>query len=214
MKNYYSHLYKHAHFNFRELSILISLALASALPWSIFTIAPPRLSNFQLYSYGMYFSASSLLSKPGIASFGGFFVIFWAALAHRIIRKKYAAIITSLFAASFVLLIDYQDYSVWSANELPWHAILGIVGFSMIGLLMESKVSSSISKTMVRGGLGSLSFFLLDGTLPPFSWAYLGTNIDYWLYPNYLVFWSLYVLRSFVLGCMGVYLASLVAKRL
>ena len=85
-----------SYFSVKELSTIGLFALLSSLINFTFPIK----------------HITEIFNIPGPASgmciFGGIIFVFWICLAHRIIKKRYSAILTSVFISAFCLFFSPQ----------------------------------------------------------------------------------------------------------
>ena len=124
----------------------------------------------------------------GMAIFGGFTFVFWIVLSYKLIKKKFAGIVTSLLVASFCLLI-----SPWYGVITPvWFSIYGILSLLAIGIFSELK-------SFVGGGIGNLACLLI-------TWIALAIHTGTSNYSPVLA------ILAFISGCIGHVLADLISK--
>ncbi|MBW1612761.1 MAG: hypothetical protein JRJ57_02040 [Deltaproteobacteria bacterium] len=177
-----------SYFTLSEWVIIILLAVVSAL---LNTYIPIK-------SIIEYFGISG--PAAGMALFGGFIFVLWISLACLIIKKKSSGIITSIFIASFCLLI-HPWYGIVSPM---WFSIYGIVGLLSMGILIEFTDSRSFWLAMLGGGLGNVTCLVI-------TWLAIGIHTDTWI-P--LEFGLLLMLAALISGSAGILLAYGINKRL
>lgn len=177
-----------SYFTVSEWIIIVLLALVSAL---INTFVP--IKNIVEY-FGI------LVPAAGMALFGGFIFVLWISLACRLIKKKYSGIITSVFIASFCLLI-YPWYGVVSPM---WFSIYGIVGLLSMGILIELTYSRSPWLAILGGGLGNLTCLVI-------TWVAIGIHTDTWI-P--LDFGLILMFAALISGSAGILLVYGIHKKL
>ena len=129
----------------------------------------------------------------GMALLGGFIFVFWVAMAHTIIKKKYAAVVTSLLIASFCLLIA-PWYGILSP---PWFSIYGVIALLSMGVVVELTGDASKLKGVIGGGMGNLSCLGI-------TWMAIGVYAGVWVPSKYA---PILVLAAFVSGSIGALIA-------
>ena len=134
-----------SYFTLREWTIIVALALASAL------------MNTYLPIKGVmeYFDIPG--PAAGMALFGGIIFVLWICLAHQITKKKYAGIITAVFIASVCLLLRPW----YGVVEPSWFSIYGIIGLLCVGVIVELMEARSSRWSIFGGGLGNLSCLVI-----------------------------------------------------
>ncbi|NQE04648.1 hypothetical protein C5S32_02145 [ANME-1 cluster archaeon GoMg1] len=181
---------KKTYFDVYELGTIALFALGSAL---LNTYLPIKAFTQWLGVPG---------PAAGMALLGGFIFVFWVALAHAIIKKKYAGIVTSLLIASFCLLI-----APWYGVVSPiWFGVYAIVALLSMGIFVELTASESASKSKFRGvtggGLGNVACLWI-------TWIAIGVHAGAWAPPKYV---PILILAAFVSGCVGSLMAYWVTK--
>ena len=170
-----------SYFTLREWTIIISLALVSAL---INTYIPIR-------SITGHFGIPG--PAAGMALLGGVIFVLWISLACQITRKKYSGIVTSIIIASICLLI-HPWYGVISPS---WFSIYGIVGLGFMGAVIEL-MSKSYWRSIIGGGLGTLACLLI-------TWIAIGFHTGTWVPKEWIPF---LVLGAIVSGGVGILIAQ------
>ena len=172
---------KKPYFDAYELLTMVVCAFASAL----------------LNTYLPIKSFTAYLGIPGpaagMALLGGFIFVFWVALAHAIIKKKYAAIVTSLLIASFCLLIA-PWYGILSPQ---WFSIYGVIALLSMGMFVELTGVASKLKGVIGGGLGNLACLGI-------TWIAIGVYAGVWVPSKYA---PILMLAAFVSGSIGALIA-------
>ena len=172
---------KKPYFDAYELLTMVLFAFASAL----------------LNTYLPIKSFTAYLGIPGpaagMALLGGFIFVFWVALAHAIIKRKYAAIVTSLLIASFCLLIA-PWYGILSPQ---WFSIYGVIALLSMGMFVELTGVASKLKGVIGGGLGNLSCLGI-------TWIAIGVYAGVWVPSKYA---PILMLAAFVSGSIGALIA-------
>ena len=181
---------KKSYFDVYELGTIALFALGSAL---LNTYLPIKAFTQWLGVPG---------PAAGMALLGGFIFVFWVALAHAIIKKKYAGIVTSLLIASFCLLI-----APWYGIVSPiWFGVYAIVALLSMGIFVELTASESASKSKFRsvtgGGLGNVACLGI-------TWVAIGVHAGAWAPPKYV---PIIILAAFVSGCVGSLMAYGITK--
>jgi len=166
-----------SYFTLREWTIIISLALVSAL---INTYIPIRSITQYLRIPG---------PAAGMALLGGVIFVLWISLARQITGKKYSGIVTSVIIASICLFI-HPWYGVVSPS---WFSLYGIVGLGCMGAIIEL-MSRSYWRSIIGGGLGSLSCLLI-------TWLAIGFHAGTWVPKEWAPFLILGAITS---GGIGV----------
>ncbi len=178
-----------SYFRTYELSLIFMFALASAV----------------LNTYLPIKSITAFLGIPGpaagMAFLGGFIFVFWVALAHDVIRKRYAGIITSMLIAAFCMLI-YPWYGVVSP---PWFGIYGVIALVLMGIIVEAAASTSESKYrgVIGGGTG-------NAVCLGITWFAIGVHTGIWIPPKWA---PVLIASAFGSGCVGSLIAYQVTKR-
>ncbi|MCK4476552.1 MAG: hypothetical protein KAU16_07475 [Methanophagales archaeon] len=177
---------KKAYFDVYELGMIALCAFASAM---LNTYLP--IKTFTEY-----------LSIPGpaagMALLGGFIFVFWVALAHAIIKKRYAGIVTSLLIASFCLLI-----APWYGVVSPiWFGVYGVIALLSMGIFVELTGAKSGFRGVIGGGIGNLACLGI-------TWVAIGVHAGVWVPPKYV---PILILAAFISGCVGSLIAHLIAK--
>lgn len=164
-----------SYFSVKELSTMGLFALLSSLINFTFPIK----------------HITEIFNIPGPASgmciFGGIIFVFWICLAHRIIKKRYSAILTSVFISAFCLF-----FSPWYGVVSPyWFGIFGVIALVAVGISVES------IRYPINGGIGNmLALSLTWIALAKYAKVYPPAN----LIPLLLVV-------SFLSGYLGAYLS-------
>jgi hypothetical protein len=129
-----------------------------------------------------------------MALFGGIIFVLWIYLAYRIIKKKYAGIITSIITACICLFIR-----PWYGIMDPfWFSIYGIIGLLSMGVIIEVMENRFSQSGMVGGGAGNLSCLII-------TWLAVGFHTGTWVpFPA----WLLLAIGAFVSGSIGVLIAQ------
>ena len=174
-----------SYFTLREWTIIISLALVSAL---INTYLPIR-------SITGHFGIPG--PAAGMALLGGVIFVLWISLAYQTTRKKYSGIITSIIIASICLLI-HPWYGVRSPS---WFSIYGVVGLGFMGAVIEL-MSRSYWRSIIGGGLGTLACLLI-------TWLAIGFHTGTWVPREWIPF---LVLGAIVSGGIGILIAQAIAR--
>jgi len=126
----------------------------------------------------------------GIALLGGIIFVFWIALAYKIIRKKYTAIVTALLIAAFCLLMR-----PWYGIITPeWFGIYAVIALLSMGISIEL-----IKRRFINGGLGNVLCLII-------TWIAIGIHTGIWAEP---IFATAMIIIGFISGCAGVFLAEL-----
>lgn len=171
-----------SYFEVRELLLIFLFALASAM---LNTYLPIKAFTEYLGIPG---------PAAGMALFGGFIFVFWVALAHAIIKKRYAGIVTSLLISSFCLLIN-----PWYGVISPiWFGIYGVIALLSMGIFVEL----TGAKRITGGGAGNLACLVI-------TWIAIGIHAGVWTQPKWA---PILILAAFVSGCLGSLMAYWVAK--
>ena len=178
---------KKSYFTLREWAIIASLALASAL---MNTYLPIK-------DITEYFGVPG--PAAGMALFGGVIFVLWVYLACRIIKKKYAGIITSVLIACTCLLIR-----PWYGIVDPsWFSIYGIIGLLSMGIIVELMETRFSRWSIFGGGLGNLSCLVI-------TWLAIGFHTDVWIALKASPF---LILCAFVSGSIGVLIVQGATRR-
>lgn len=177
-----------SYFTLSEWVIIVLLALASAL---INTYVPIK-------DIVEYFGIPG--PAAGMALFGGFIFVLWISLACRIIKKKSSGIITSVFIASFCLLI-HPWYGIVSPMLFSFYGIAGLLG---MGILIELTDSRSSWLAILGGGLANLICLVI-------TWLAIGIHTDTWI-P--LEFGLILMLAALISGGVGILLAYGISEKL
>lgn len=170
-----------SYFTLPEGVIIILLALASA---SINVYLPIK-------SIVKYFGIPG--PAAGMALFGGVIFVLWMSLACRIIKKKYTGIISSVFIASFCLLI-HPWYGVVSP---AWFGIYAFAGLLCMGVIVELMELKSTRLAIIGGGLGNLSCLII-------TWLAIGIHTSVWIPLEFALF---LIFGAIISGSLGVLLA-------
>lgn len=177
-----------SYFTLSEWVIIVLLALASAL---INTYVPIK-------DIVEYFGIPG--PAAGMALFGGFIFVLWISLACRIIKKKSSGIITSVFIASFCLLIH-----PWYGIVSPiWFSIYGIAGLLGIGILIELTDSRPSWLAILGGGLANLICLVI-------TWLAIGIHTQTWIPLEYGL---ILMLAALISGGVGILLAYGISEKL
>ncbi|ODS36092.1 hypothetical protein BEH94_07595 [Candidatus Altiarchaeales archaeon WOR_SM1_SCG] len=168
-----------SYFTVWELTVMLFFAATSAL---INTFLPIK-------------SITQTLGIPGpaagMALLGGIIFVFWIALAHSVIQKKYSAIVTALFTAAFCLLIH-----PWYGVIVPgWFGIYAVIALLSIGTSIEL-----INKKFINAGIGNSICLII-------TWLAIGFHTGIWIEP---IFAPVMLLVGFVSGCFGAFLANII----
>ena len=169
-----------SYFSLFEWAIIIILALASAL---INTYLPIK-------SITEYFGIPG--PAAGMALFGGVIFVLWISLAYRITRKKYSAIITSVFIA-FICLLIHPWYGI---TEPAWFSIYALAALLGVGVIIELTESRPSWLAILGGGLGNLSCLAI-------TWLAIGFHTGIWIPTGAAPF---LILGAIVSGSVGVLL--------
>jgi hypothetical protein len=172
---------KRSYFGLREWTIIVVVAVASAL----------------MNSYLPIKSITENLGIPGpaagMALFGGIIFVFWVSLAHQATGRKYSGIITSVLIAAFCLLI----HPWYGVTEPAWFGVYGIAGLVCLGVIIELTAFRSFWLRALGGGLGNLACLAV-------TWLAIGFHTDVWapaLFAPALAFGAV------VSGGIGIWLA-------
>lgn len=175
-----------SYFDVYELGMMALFALGSAL---LNTYLPIKTFTEYLGITG---------PAAGMALLGGFIFVFWVALAHAIIKKKYAGVVTSLLIASFCLLI-----APWYGVVSPiWFGVYGIIALLSMGIFVELTASKSGFKGAIGGGLGNLASLGI-------TWIAIGVHAGVWVPSKFA---PILMLSAFISGCVGSLIAYWIAK--
>jgi hypothetical protein len=177
-----------SYFTLSEWVIIVLLALASAL---INTYVPIK-------DIVEYFGIPG--PAAGMALFGGFIFVLWISLACRIIKKKSSGIITSVFIASFCLLI-HPWYGIVSPM---WFSFYGIAGLLGMGILVELTDSKSFWLAILGGGLGNLTCLVI-------TWLAIGIHTETWIPLEYGL---ILIIAALISGSAGILLAHGINEKL
>ena len=180
---------KKSYFDVYELGMIALCAFASAM---LNTYLP--IKTFMEY-LGIPGPAA------GMALLGGLIFVFWVALAHAIIKKKYAGIVTALLTASFCLLIA-PWYGIVSPIWFGVYAIVALLSMAVFVELTASESSKSRFRSVTGGGLGNVACLGI-------TWVAIGVHAGMWAPPKYV---PILILAAFVSGCVGSLVAHLIAK--
>jgi len=175
-----------AYFKVYEFSLILLFALASAM---LNTYLPIKTFSQWLGIPG---------PAAGMAFLGGFIFVFWVALAHAMIKRRYAGIITALFIAAFCLLI-HPWYEIVSP---PWFGIYGVIALLLMGLFVELIGSKSKFRVATGGGLGNLACLGI-------TWLAIGIHVGVWIPSKWA---PVLMLAAFVSGGVGSLIACWIAK--
>jgi len=170
-----------SYFTLREWTIIVALALASAL---MNTYLPIK-------SITEYFGIPG--PAAGMALFGGIIFVLWICLAYRITKRKYAGIITSVFIASICLLMRPW----YGVVDPSWFSIYGIIGLLCLGVIVELMEARSSRWSIFGGGLGNLSCLVI-------TWLAIGFHTEVWIPLTSAPF---FILIAIISGSMGVLIA-------
>jgi len=170
-----------SYFTLREWTIIISLALVSAL---INTYMPIK-------SITGHFGIPG--PAAGMALFGGVIFVLWISLAHQITGRRYSGVITSIIIASICLFI----HPWYGIVEPSWFSLYGIVGLGFMGAVIEL-MSRSYWRSIIGGGLGSLSCLLI-------TWLAIGFHAGTWVSKGWAPF---LILGAIISGGIGVLIAQ------
>lgn len=177
---------KKSYFDVYELGMIALFALGSAL---LNTYLPIKTFTEYLGIPG---------PAAGMALLGGFIFVFWVALAHAIIKKKYAGVVTSLLIASFCLLI-----APWYGVVSPiWFGVYGVIALLSLGIFVELTASKSGFKGAIGGGLGNLACLGI-------TWIAIGVHAGVWVPSKFA---PILMLAAFVSGCVGSLIAYWITK--
>ena len=170
-----------SYFTLREWVIIILLAVVSGL----------------INSYLPIKSITEHLGVPGpaagMALFGGLIFVLWVSLARQVTKKKYSGIITSVFIASFCLLI----HPWYGVVEPAWFSVYAIAALLCLGVIIELTESRSSWLAILGGGLGNLSGLVI-------TWLAIGFHTGVWIPLGFAPF---LILGAIVSGSVGVLLA-------
>lgn len=179
---------RRSYFSLPEWVIIILLALASAL---LNTYLPVK-------SITEYFGIPG--PAAGMALLGGVIFVLWISLACRITKKKYSAIITSVFIASICLLMG-----PWYGVVIPaWFSIYSLIGLLCMGVIVELTGYRSSWLAVVGGGLGNLACLGI-------TWLAIGFHTSMWILIEVVPFLALGAVIS---GSVGVLLARGISQLL
>jgi len=174
---------KKAYFTFHEWIIIILLALISAL---INSYIPIKEITLHIGIPG---------PAAGMALFGGFIFVLWISLALNIVKKKLSGIITSIFIASFCLLI-HPWYGIVSPS---WFSVYAIFALLSMGIIIELFNFYFYSlKTLFSGGVSNLSCLII-------TWLAIGIHTNRWIPYKYGIF---LVFIAFISGNIGLLLSN------
>ncbi len=177
---------KKSYFDVYELGMIALFALGSAL---LNTYLPIKTFTEYLGIPG---------PAAGMALLGGFIFVFWVALAHAIIKKKYAGVVTSLLIASFCLLI-----APWYGVVSPiWFGVYGVIALLSLGIFVELTASKSGFKGAIGGGLGNLACLGI-------TWIAIGVHAGVWVPSKFA---PILMLAAFVSGTIGALIAYWITK--
>ena len=177
-----------SYFTLSEWVIIVLLAVVSAL---INTYIPIK-------SIIEYFGIPG--PAAGMALFGGIIFVLWISLACRIIKKKSSGIITSVFIASFCLLI-HPWYGIVSPM---WFSFYGIAGLLGMGILIELTDSRSSWLAILGGGLANLICLVI-------TWLAIGIHTETWIPLEYGL---ILMLAALISGGVGILLAYGISEKL
>ena len=178
-------MYLKSYFEVYELSLMLLLALASAM---LNTYLPIKAFTQWLGVPG---------PAAGMAFLGGFIFVFWVALAHVIIKKRYAGIVTALLIASFCIIIT-PWYGIVSPIWFGGYAIAALVS---MGIIVELMASASKSRVVTGGGLGNVACLVI-------TWIAIGVHAGVWVPSKWA---PILILGAFVSGCVGSLMAYLLS---
>jgi hypothetical protein len=167
----------------------------SLFEWAVITIL--ALAGALINSYLPIKSITEHFGIPGpaagMALLGGVIFVLWIGLAYRVTRKKYSAIITSVFIA-FICLLIQPWYGV---VEPAWFSIYAIAALLGMGVIIELTESRPSWLAILGGGLGNL--FCLTVT-----WLAIGFHTGVWTASEFAPF---LILGAVVSGSVGALLA-------
>ena len=147
-----------SYFTLREWAIIVLMALSSAL---MNTYLPIK-------SITEHFTIPG--PAAGMALFGGIIFVLWICIAYRIIRKKYAGIITSVLIACVCLFVR-----PWYGVVDPyWFSVYGVIGLLFMGVVVELVETRSSNWGIFGGGLGNLSCLVV-------TWLAIGFHTGVWI---------------------------------
>lgn len=175
-----------SYFTLREWIIIILLAVAGGLINSYLPIK----------SITEYFGIPG--PAAGMALFGGVIFVLWISLAGQVTKKRYSGIITSVFIASFCLLVRPW----YGVIEPAYFSIYGIVGLLSMGTIVELTGLRSSWLGILGGGLGNLSCLII-------TWLAIGGHTGVWI-P--LEFVPSLIFGAIVSGGVGVLLARGISR--
>ncbi|MCK4733793.1 MAG: hypothetical protein KAT65_15165 [Methanophagales archaeon] len=168
-----------SYFTVRELAVMVVLASSSAL---VNGYLPIKVITEALSIPG---------PAAGMALLGGIIFVFWIALAYEIIRRKYTAMVTALFIASFCLLMR-----PWYGVIVPeWFGVYAVIALLFMGLSIEL-----IKKRFINGGVGNVLCLII-------TWVAIGVHTGIWIEP---IFAPVMIVIGFISGGVGVFLAEVV----
>ena len=170
-----------SYFTLREWTIIISLALVSAL---INTYTPIK-------SITGHFGIPG--PAAGMALLGGVIFVLWISLARQITGKKYSGIATSVIIASICLFI----HPWYGVRDPSWFSFYGIVGLACMGAIIEF-MPRSYWRGVVGGGLGNLCCLVI-------TWAAIGVHADTWIPKEWAPF---LILGAIISGGIGALIAK------
>ena len=170
-----------SYFNLTEWTIILGMALASAL---LNTYFPSKEIVLDLGVPG---------PAAGMALLGGLIFVFWIYVAALAIPKKYGGIVTAVIIACVCLLLR-PWYEVLSPS---WFSVYGIASLLSMGVIIELTVRSRFPLNVIGGGLANVSCLVV-------TWLAIGLHKHIWI-PNWAA--PLVVAGAFISGCLGAWLA-------
>ena len=176
------------YFTLREWVIIILLAVASG---SINSYLPIKSITEHIGIPG---------PAAGMALFGGLIFVLWISLACQVAKRKYSGIITSIFIASFCLLI--QPW--YGVVEPPWFSVYAIAALLCLGVIIELTEPRSSWLAILSGGLGNLSCLVI-------TWLAIGFHTSIWIPLEAAPF---LIIGAIVSGSVGVLLARGISQML
>ena len=174
-----------SYFTLREWTIIISLALVSAL---MNTYIPIKSITEHLGIPG---------PAAGMALLGGVIFVLWISLAHQITGKRYSGIITSILIAAICLFIRPW----YGVVDPSWFSLYGIIGLGCMGAIIEL-MSRSYWRGIIGGGLGNLCCLVI-------TWLAIGFHSATWVPKEFAPF---LILGAIISGGIGVLIAQGITK--
>lgn len=185
------------YFSWRQILLMLVLALAGAFTFYYFPVADIRWPG--------------PFMQPGsaFALFGGIFFVFWIALSRLMVNRKYAVLVTAIFMASFggILSPDHLVELHGLASPVAFF-IFRYVSILIIGLIIEL-ISTELSwRGLLIGGLANLAgagliwVAIAIKAISPWEWLRLLSLVHY----------VVYALAAVLSGGLGVLLSHLIGR--